>query len=159
MIVVIVIIGILAAIAMPRFIALQKDARAAKVLAHYGAISSAAMLANARCEVDLGIGKSGCEIDSNGGITMEGVRVQMVYKYPGATYAGIDLATNLFTSNAELKDSGFKLDVTEHGGGGPGVTQKIILIGATNEATCYIRYTSATSLTAPPDISFNTAGC
>ena len=166
LIVVIVILGILSASAMPRFIELSGDARAAKMMAYYGAVSSAASLANARCEVDLGLGKKAptgggsCDSESNGGITMGGVRVQMVYKYPGATWSGIDKATNLFTTQAEQDASDFKLAPSpENGGGGAGVTQKILLRAATDPAKCYVSYTSVKKLGDAPIITFDTSGC
>ena len=53
LIIVITIVAILAAIALPRYIAAQRDARVAKAQAFFGAMKSAAVLARARCELDL----------------------------------------------------------------------------------------------------------
>ncbi len=47
LVIVITIVGILAAVALPRFVNLQRDARIAKAQAIYGAIKSAAALAKA----------------------------------------------------------------------------------------------------------------
>ena len=58
LIIVITIIAILAAVALPRYIDAQKDARIAKANAIFGSIRSATALARARCELDLAISAS-----------------------------------------------------------------------------------------------------
>ena len=49
LVIVITIIGILAAVALPRLIDAQRDARIAKANAIYGSIRSAVSLARSRC--------------------------------------------------------------------------------------------------------------
>jgi len=52
LIIVITIIAILAAVALPRLIDAQRDARIAKSYAIFGSIRSATALARSRCELD-----------------------------------------------------------------------------------------------------------
>lgn len=99
LIIVITIIGILAAVAMPRMISAQRDARVAKVNAVRGALRSAAALARARCELDLAnvapsLTASNCT-STPPTVDMDGHTVQMVNRYPTATVDGIDVAAEL----------------------------------------------------------------
>lgn len=93
LIVVIVILGILAATALPKFVNLTTDARTANVNALKGALSSAASLAHAQALVKNQIGAAS--------ITMEGVAINMsTGGYPKidsiAAAAGVD-STNDYT--------------------------------------------------------------
>lgn len=82
LIMVIVILGILAAVALPRFYDLQTDARVAKMQAALGAIKSAAAIGHSAALVSNQTGATGT-------ITMEGTSVPLVLGYPdvGATAA------------------------------------------------------------------------
>ena len=75
LIIVIVIIGILAAVALPRLISLQRDARIAKAQAILGSMKSAGVLAKARCEVDLSQAVVGQCTSAGGQVNMEGINV------------------------------------------------------------------------------------
>lgn len=76
LIVVITILGILAAIALPKFAALQIDARIAKVNGALGSIKSAATLARS---IQLTQG-----LATNTAVVMEGITINMVNGYPAA---------------------------------------------------------------------------
>jgi len=96
LVVVIAIVGILAAVALPRFISMQTQARAAKAQAMFGAIRSAAVLAHGGCLANVG----GSCTPTGGSVTMEGAIVNMVNGYPAAnlstvTPGGIILATQI----------------------------------------------------------------
>jgi len=96
LIVVILILGILAAIAAPKFIDITAQARAASLNGLRSAVSSAATLANAlQLAAKLAAGSS---------VTVEGVQVTMVNRYPTADAAGILAAiradSGIFTSAA-----------------------------------------------------------
>jgi MSHA pilin protein MshA len=104
LVVVITIIAILAAFALPRYTNLQSQARAAKLNAIYGSVRSAASLAKAQCEVDLsGIRVSQGVANPNpnpctplgGTVDMDGVAVAMVYRYPAASNPGIVAAAQI----------------------------------------------------------------
>jgi MSHA pilin protein MshA len=96
LIVVILILGILAAIAAPKFIDITSQARAASLNGLRAAVSSSATLANAlQLAANLAAGSS---------VTVEGAQVTMANRYPTADAAGI-LATlrtdpGIFTSSA-----------------------------------------------------------
>lgn len=124
MIAVIVILGILAAVALPKFVSMSSDARQSKMQAAMGAIKSAAALAHATA---LAQNQAG----STGTITMEGLSVSLNNGYPAATSmaAAAGLATD-FTSSV----TGTTLTVTPD----------------SSHANCKITYTEATSTTSPP---------
>lgn len=85
LIVVIVILGILAATALPKFADLSKDARLATLKGAYAAVKSAANMAHgASLAGSMGAASS---------VTMEGVTITMANYYPDA--AGITAAANL----------------------------------------------------------------
>ena len=79
LVVVIVILGIMAAIAVPKFVDMQVDARISAVEGMYGATQSASALAHAQALV------SGV---TTGTITMEGTTVNIVNGYPSTAAAG-----------------------------------------------------------------------
>src|SRR5437870_343782 len=96
LIVVILILGILAAIAAPKFVDITSQARAASLNGLRAAVSSSATLANA-----LQLAQN---LASNASVTVETSTVTMVNRYPTADAAGI-LATlrtdpGIFTSSA-----------------------------------------------------------
>lgn len=129
LVVVITILGILAAFAIPRFAGLEIDARIAAVNGLAGSVRAAAALAHAVALVN---GTSPATIN------MEGTTVALTNLYP-ALVAGISLA---------LQDtSGFTYTA------GTGLFTKN---GATTPANCSVLYTPATATVAPvitPDVS------
>lgn len=147
LIIVITIIGILAAVALPRFINAQQDARIAKAQALFGSVRSAAALARSRCELDLAGGAAvGATCTAAAGTAnMDGTAIAMVNRYPAATAAGIIAATQIDTTN-----DGVTVAV------GPPLT--ITINGATTPANCRISYTAATAVLAPV-ITLDTSGC
>ena len=84
LIVVILILGILAAVAAPKFANLTGAARAAALDGLRAAVVSASTLANA-LQVAQGLA-------SNASVTIEGTAVTMSNAYPSANAAGIDAA-------------------------------------------------------------------
>lgn len=83
LIVVIVILGILAATALPKFIDLGKDARVASLKGIQGAAASAAAMAYGKAAAG-GVNLSA----ATGSVTINGTAVSLVYGYPAA--AAID---------------------------------------------------------------------
>jgi MSHA pilin protein MshA len=145
LIIVITIIGILAAVALPRFINMQRDARVSKAQAVYGAIKSAGSLAKARCELDLSQGLAGQCTSTGGQVNMEGVNVAMVNRYPAGSAIGIDMAAQLTAAEG--------LTIT---GTNPRVFQ---VVGASTPATCQIAYTESAAPGNAPSIVIDTTGC
>jgi MSHA pilin protein MshA len=81
LVVVITIIGILAAVALPKFTALQSDARIAKMNAVLGSIKSAATMAHAQLLVS---GLSATYTNAASPFSIEGVAVVYTNGYPTA---------------------------------------------------------------------------
>jgi MSHA pilin protein MshA len=138
LIVVILILGILAAIAAPRFIDITSQARASALNGLRAAVTSAAALTNAlQIAQNLGAGSS---------VTVEGLDVTMVNRYPDASANGL-----LRTLRADA--SAFTSAV-----GGTTVTFQAV--GAANPAQCQFTYDQAVSPN-PPAIStiVNPTGC
>jgi MSHA pilin protein MshA len=127
LVVVIVILGILAATALPRFISITTDARMAKVNGVAGAMASAGSLAHAAQLV--------ANLASGASISMEGATVTMLNGYPTADANGIVVAANISSTDYNLV------------GGTP-----YAVAADTGHAACVATYTAATA-TAPPVIT------
>lgn len=87
LIVVIIILSILAATALPRFANLQTQARVAKLNGALGAMKGAAALSHAACLA--------AQPQCTGSQAMEGVFVTMINTYPTANAGGIVAAAGL----------------------------------------------------------------
>jgi MSHA pilin protein MshA len=91
LIVVIVILGILAAVALPKFMGLEREARVAAVKSMGGTLLSAANMAH---------GVAMARNVTNGGINMEGSNVTFVNGYPNnATIWNLVQSSDGFTRN------------------------------------------------------------
>lgn len=144
LIIVITIVAILAAVALPRFIDAQKDARTAKANAVFGSIRSAAALAKSRCELDSsavsGTIASPCAPRSaNSTVLMDGQGVAMVYGYPSADVGGIEVAAQINASADGFTvttgtTSGTRFDVT----GGTASTCSIFYSNAAPSGTAIV---------------------
>ena len=153
LVIVITIIGILAAVALPRLIDAQRDARIAKANAIYGSIRSAVSLARSRCELDIaGAAPSVTAINCTSTppkVNMDGTLVDIVNRHPAATAAGIDAAAALNPAADGLTP------------GNSGTTRTFDISGGA-VPNCRISYQEAalsgTQIT-PPVISVLTTGC
>jgi MSHA pilin protein MshA len=150
LIVVIIILGILAATALPRFINLQTQARIAKLNGAMGAMKGAAVLAHAGC---LAQTPQCTPMPGAGQLNMEGVFITMVNTYPTADAAGIVSAAG---SNA-APDSTDGFDVQ---GGGPaaGDVLRVMVLG-NDPVNCSFAYTAPGANQAPGFGDFRTTGC
>lgn len=148
LVIVITVIAILAAIALPKYIAIQTDARVAKMQALFGSIRTAAALGKARCELDLAAGLVAAGTCGNGTpqVNMDGTLVDIVNRYPAATAAGIQSAASIVPAS----------DGVVVAGAGP-IT--FTGSGATAPATCVITYAAAAAVGAAPTITVSTGGC
>jgi MSHA pilin protein MshA len=133
LVVTISIVAILAAVALPRYIALQTQARAAKMQAIYGGIRSAAMLAHAQA---LATNQTAAAT-----VSMEGALIDQVNGYPTANLNGIIQALQLDSTNDQVTLSA--------GGAAAGSTITIDINGATTAASCRVSYTSALANASP----------
>ncbi len=132
LILVIVILGILAAFALPRFANLSDDAESASVNGALGAVKSASSIAHARSLVD----NTTDTADESETATLEGVDVLLVNGYPAVNDGGVDI-----TDAAQL--DGYQ---TEYDASGSAGTAVIIHLG---DATPCFTYTEAAADSAP----------
>ena len=135
LVVVIVILGILAAVALPRFVGLQGDARHAKGQAVLGTVKAASALARAAALVK---GQTG----ATGTVTMEGASVALVNGYPAGSATGIEVAANLGSIDGVT---------VAHAAG----TTTIQVSGAGTPANCQITYVASAAADTPPTITYN----
>ena len=134
LIVVIVILGILAATALPKFMGIQQGARVSILQGARGAVTSAMNIATAT--------QQSLSLGSNSGITLDGVSIAMVNRYPAAT--------DIYSAAGLSADYGFS-QVT-------GVAT-INVVSAGTPAGCSFTYSQA-SATVPPVIgAVTTTGC
>ena len=145
LVIVIVIIGILAAIALPKFMDAQKDARIAKMQSIFGSMRTAAALAKSRCELDMAANPPGNCTATGGSINMDGTTVTMLFRYPTATAQGISAATSIVPASDGLSVNGSS-PIT------------YTAVGANNANTCVITYAAATATTAAT-VTLDTSGC
>lgn len=153
LVIVITIIGILAAVALPRLIDAQRDARVAKANAIYGSIRSASALARSRCELDTaGTAPSLTTVNCMSvppKVNMDGTLVDIVNRYPAATSTGIDAAAALNPAADGLT------------AGGTSGARTFDVVGGM-APNCRITFQEATlsgGLTVAPVISVVTTGC
>lgn len=169
LIVVIIILGILAAVALPRFVNLQRDARIAKLQAARGSVSAAAALVHATAFSRAGIadtapcaggGTADNATGATGTVCTESGLINMVYAYPAVTAIGtagiLSMAglTGVFNPTAaQLQAEGYTYDVA-------GGVATFGVLGATTAATCFFTYTQpAAPNQAAPVSGLTTTGC
>jgi MSHA pilin protein MshA len=137
LIVVIVILGILSAIALPKFVDLQVDARVAKINGARGAVQAAAALAHSQVLVrPMATGDT-----ASGTILMEGQSVDIVNGYPAATAGGIGVAAGLATGAGATASATNDWVFT---GNAP-----LTISTDSNHAACNFTYTAATANGGP----------
>jgi MSHA pilin protein MshA len=134
LVVVIVILGILAAVAVPKFIDIQDDAKEAAVKGARGAVASAMALAHAKSLVE-----GDDQTAASTSVTMEGRNITMAYGYPTANDGGIGLAANL-GDDFDLNTGGV-------------ITRADAFTTTAGESYYGFIYTAATSATAPATVS------
>lgn len=143
LIIVIVILGVLAAAAAPRFLDLSTDARVASVKALEGAMRTATDLVGIQARIEK---KTDCATDPT--VEMEGVAITLRCGFPCPHPSGI--------ANAVVAENGFTW-VGGNCGGQLGAIE-VQSTDAPDPSNCKIRYTSARS-TQKPGIVRTTSGC
>ena len=143
LVVVIVILGILAAFAVPRFARLDSQARIASVRAMEGTLRSGSALARS---LWLAAGTSPATVN------MEGTNVTMTTGYPAPTAAGIGatVAQGTIQNNTPGRYTANVVNPT---------TIQYRLNGATDTTTCWVQYVWAGAANAAPNITTSTGGC
>ncbi len=166
LIVVIVILGILAAVALPRFTNLQRDARISKLNAARGAVQAAAAMVHgaalarggvADTVACAGAGFAGTANNAaNGTICTESGRVQMANFYPSANSINgmtnaAGLASQWITAVGQLAPEGYQVVL--------GNPMQVRVLGGTNPAQCVFTYANALPNAAPAISAVTTTGC
>jgi MSHA pilin protein MshA len=140
LVVVITILGILAAFAVPKFISLDSQARIATVNGLGGTVRSAAALARG---LDMATSAG-----ATGPVTMEGAQVALVNSYPDSTAGGIGSAIN-----SSFSASDFTVAY-----GGTGTTATWTKVGASTPPSCNVVYNAAAA-NSTPVVTITTSGC
>ncbi len=172
LIVVITILGILAAVALPRFTNIQRDARIAKLNAAKGSVAASAALIHATVLARNGVVDpvtcpGGGGIANNlataaGTVCTENGLVATAFGYPasatafGAAIPGIlgaaGLTSNFSPTAAQLTAEGYTVTV--------GATATFQIAGAPAPATCVFTYAAPAAINTAPVISaVTTTGC
>ncbi len=179
LIIVIVILGILAAVALPKFSALQNDARVAKLNAARGSVQAATAITHSTVLVRAGVadaaacpgggGTANNLVGLAGTVCTEAGIINLVFGYPASSAfgtAGIISAAGMSSifapTLAQLNTEGYGAIIAA-----PVTTFSVIggtgTIGATGaqtNATCSFTYTQAAAAGASPGVSApTTAGC
>ncbi|WP_421858256.1 type II secretion system protein [Marinobacter salarius] len=143
LVMVIVILGILAAFALPRFADLGGEARASTIQGAFGAVKSASAIAHSKCLAD-----ADCDASAATGETaeLEGSDIAMVFGYPAATAAGIQSASQISTDD-------FTVDTSTAG------TLLVQATGATAAANCQVSYVAPTAAGDAPVITVDASDC
>ncbi len=154
LIIVIVILGILAVTAAPRFIDIQSDARKETLQGVKAAFQGAAQLVYAKAAI------KGVQKSDDSDVLVNGATVDTVYGYPDADSLTSAAEIQKFVDIELGSDSELTIEDTASDGK--------IAIRFTNIATttvssvvsgCFIEYTNAASAGASPTISVNDASC
>ena len=159
LIVVIVVLGILAATALPRFLDISADARVAKMRAAEGAMKTATSLFHAAwLTVNSPVADATNSTNANSVVYMEGQRIAFLYGYPdaggdgfanGSVVAGTIGDSGILVAAGGLTD--YRFDVVA--APDDATTIRVYPDDAHRTAgTCFVSYKEATSSTTPPII-------
>ncbi|WP_415719977.1 type II secretion system protein [Photobacterium ganghwense] len=156
LVVVIVILGILAVTAAPRFLNLQGDARHSALTGLEGAMKGAAGIVYGKAAIQGLESEAGT---ANKSVTASGTTVDIAFGYPKATEAGIVAALTGFEDNGDwvivkdsAKDNSILLTFSEY----KDQNQKDL---DDNNRKCYIQYTEAKNNNSEPTITLLTDAC
>ncbi len=164
LIVVIIILGVLSAVALPRFTNLQKDGRIAKLNAARGSVAAGSALVHGTAMARVGQPAAACPAGGTanlpaagtGTLCTENGLVNVTLLYPAATLAGVVAAAGLtqgVPTAATLAADGYAVTIA-------GTTATVQVTGGPVAATCSFGYTAATAIGVAPVMSvINTAGC
>jgi len=135
LIVVIVILGILSAVAVPKFVDMQGEAKKGVLEGVRGSLKSAVMMAHGKCLVTNTTGAATIDV--------EGENVDVNFGYPNATEANVPKLVDLdkLTSDAEFT-------VVETAAGAGAAAFVTVTYGSYS-----FKYTATTATTTPPVVS------
>jgi MSHA pilin protein MshA len=138
LILVIVILGVLAAFIIPKFGSIATEARTATLDGMVGGLRSAASMAHAQqVALSLAAGSS---------VTMDGATVTMTNGYPTDNASGIVNALGQysgFSTNTSIDTDAISFTLDK----------------APTSTTCYVKYTASAAVNSLPTIASTTGGC
>ena len=149
LVMVIVILGILAAFALPRFADLGGDARAATIDGAAGSMKSAMAIVHSKA---LAEGKTAASGES---VTLEGETIDLIHGYPEAKDVTADSGTGGILEAAQIS-TGTNGDFSVSTGTG---TVTIQANGAATAASCQVVYTEAADANTKPTVNVTNNGC
>ena len=147
LVIVIVILGILSAFALPRFADLGSDARVASLEGAAGAMESAKSIVRSTC-----LARDSCDesIDATGSesVSLEGGDINVAFGYPQAT-AGTSTPGGIAAA-AQLSNEDYDISV-DNG-------DVVVTFPDTDSGDCEVIYTAPASDSAPT-VTVNDTGC
>jgi len=151
LVVVIVILGILVATAIPRFIDISTDARMAKMHAATAALKTGSALFHAAwLTAGAPADAAGNSTSANSVISMEGKKVAFIFGYPdvgadgNANATTVEATSGITIAAGDLKD--YNITATA------GTTTVLTVLPDATRTACKVTYTEAANATTPPVI-------
>jgi MSHA pilin protein MshA len=149
LVVVIVILGILAATALPRFADMSTEARIAKMNAAAAALKTGSSLFHAQwLAANSPVADATNSLSANSVITMEGAKIAFVNGYPDVGADGFTDTATTAANSGILVAAGDLGDYTVSTGATPTATTLEVAPDA-NHAACKVTYLQATATAAP----------
>lgn len=166
LIVVIVILGILAAVALPRLTNMQRDARIAKLNAARGAVAAASAMVHGAALARVGVAQPACNggaapvlnaATGNGNVCTEGGLVTVTAMFPSGSLAGIVTAAGLVPASGVAVNAG----ALNAEGYTATVAAGVVTFGVVGSpaAACSFTYRQATAGVPPVITAVNPLGC
>ena len=158
LIIVIVILGILAVTAAPKFIDIQSDAKASTVEAVEGAVNSVNSIVYGKSLIASQTGATGT-------VSVNSTATDVIYGYIAASEP-----LTAFLDISDDMNVGVKIGSSTAGAGNPGAGVQALEFydhdtsaydyGTPDvDTACYVLYTQATNASTPPTITSLTGGC
>ncbi|MGI2260224.1 type II secretion system protein [Shewanella sp. GXUN23E] len=160
LVVVIIILGILAVTAAPKFINLQSDARASALDGLKGAIQGANSLVYSKAALQ------GKQNEATGTVDIKGTPsdatddIATRYGYMNSSLASLTGGTDVSMQVPPTGNAAATADWIINAGATPDAASTIYQVGAPNSSnTCQLTYTPATAAGAAPVITIQDSGC
>lgn len=170
LIVVIIILGLLASLALPRFVNLQRDARIAKLQAARGSFAAGSALAHATVLSRAGTadaaacpgggGTADNATGASGTVCTENGIINMAFGYPAATALGTAGSLSMAGLTGVFNPAAADVAAEGYTYSAAGGVATVGIVGATTPATCFFTYTEPGAANTAPTLSaVTTTGC
>ncbi|MFY8273753.1 prepilin-type N-terminal cleavage/methylation domain-containing protein [Pseudoalteromonas sp. SSDWG2] len=159
LIIVIVILGILAVTAAPRFLNLQGDANASVIQGVAGAMNSGKDIVYGKAIIAGVQATASSAVDADGDGTDD---ITTAFGYPTADAAGIVEALEIDLTNFSVTTLAGPPAVYIIGASGSAAPAAVVASNGTGGETndgCYVAYTAATDANTPATVTVNTDDC